>query len=197
MKIKSNCRNHWQKRSTIHTNSIKQASTISCIIYNSIKIGTQSSLINLTFFIHINAFLRKTINKAITWPSHAHMYSDHGYSSVFVDWTIQVCLQTRLKWWQWWGTPDIIWNRVPDRRRSRRKWSITKCCLTVGRSIEKRHGVWAGASVAGVQLFFYAAWQWHLMVQYCCGSGSTNKLIWKCFLLWQEANEVILSVWLY
>ena len=27
----------------------------------------------------------------------------------------------------------------------------TKCCLTVCRSIEKRHGVWAGASVAGVQ----------------------------------------------
>ena len=48
-------------------------------------------------------------------------------------------------------TYDIIWNRVPDRRRSKRKWTITKCCLTVCRSIEKRHGVWAGASVAGVQ----------------------------------------------
>ena len=95
--------------------------------------------------------LRKTINKAITWPNHAHMYSDQGYSSVFVNWTKQVCLQTRLRWWQWWGTPDIIWNRVPDRRRSKRKWTITKCCLTVCRSIEKRHGVWAGASVAGVQ----------------------------------------------
>ena len=82
------------------------------------------------------------------------MYSDQGYSSVFVNWTKQVCLQTRLKWWQWWGTPDIIWNRVPDRRRSKRKWTITKCCLTVCRSIEKRHGVWAGASVAGVQWLF-------------------------------------------
>ena len=37
------------------------------------------------------------------------------------------------------STPDIIWNRVPD-RRSKRKRTITKCCLTVCRSIEKRHG---------------------------------------------------------
>ena len=90
----------------------------------------------------------------MTRPNHAHMYSDQGYSSVFVNRTKQVCLQTRLKWWEWWGTPDIIWNRVPDRRRSKRKWTITKCCLTVCRSIEKRHGVWAGASVAGVQWLF-------------------------------------------
>ena len=48
------------------------------------------------------------------------------------------------------GTPDTIWSRVPDRRRSKRKRAITKCCLTVCRSIEKRHGVRAGASVAGV-----------------------------------------------
>ena len=82
------------------------------------------------------------------------MNSDQGYSSVYVNWTKQVCLQTRLKWWEWWGTPDIIWNRVPDRRRSKRKWTITKCCLTLCRSIEKRHGVWAGASVAGVQWLF-------------------------------------------
>ena len=118
------------------------------IIYNSVKIGGHSWLINLTF---INAFIRKTINKVITWPSHAHMYSDQGYSSVFVDWTKQVCLQTRLKWWQRWGTPDIIWNRVPDRRRSKSKWTITKCCLTVCRSIEKSLGLWAGANVASVQ----------------------------------------------
>ena len=31
-----------------------------------------------------------------------------------------------------------------------KKRAITKCCLTVCRSIEKRHGVLAGASVAGV-----------------------------------------------
>ena len=60
-------------------------------------------------------------------------------------------LQTRFRWWQWWGTPEIIWNRVPD-RRSKTKQAITKSCLTVCRSIEKRHGVWAGASVAGVWL---------------------------------------------
>ena len=36
-----------------------------------------------------------------------------------------------------------------------------------------------------------------MIVQYCCGSGSTNKLFCKCFLLLQEANEVILNVWLY
>ena len=100
--------------------------------------------------MHLNVFLRMTINKAMTRPNHAHMCSDQGFSSVFVNWTKQVCLQMRLRWWQWWVTPDIIWNRVPD-RRGKRKWAITKCCLTVCRSIEKRHGVWAGASVAGVQ----------------------------------------------
>ena len=147
--------------------------------------------------MQINAFLWKTINKAMTRPNHAHMNSDQGNSSVFVKWTKQVCLQTRLRWWQWWGTPDIIWNRVPDRRRSKRKRTITKCCRTVFRSIEKRHGVWAGASVAVVRWLFYAACQWHMMVQYCCGSGSTNKLFCMCFLLWQEAKEVILNVWLY
>ena len=36
-----------------------------------------------------------------------------------------------------------------------------------------------------------------MMVQYCCGSGSTNELFCKCFLLFQEANKVILNVWLY
>ena len=45
----------------------------------------------------------------MTRPNHAHMYCDQGYSSVFVNWTKQVCLQTRLRWWQWWRTPDIIW----------------------------------------------------------------------------------------
>ena len=44
---------------------------------------------------------------------------------------------------------------------------------------------------------FYAACQWHMMVQYFCGSGSTNKLFCMCFLPLQEANEVILNVWLY
>ena len=87
----------------------------------------------------------------MTWPSHAHMHSDQGYSSVFANWTKQVWPQTRFRWWQWWGTPDIIWNRVPDRGRSKRKWTITKCCPTVCRSIEKRDGVWDGASVTGVQ----------------------------------------------
>ena len=104
--------------------------------------------------MHINAFLRKAINKAMTGPSHAHMCSDQRESSVFVNWTKQVCLQAKHKWWQWWGTPDIIWNRVSDRRRSKRKWAIAKCCLTVCRSIEKRHGVWAGANVAGVWWLF-------------------------------------------
>ena len=47
------------------------------------------------------------------------------------------------------GTPDITWNRVPD-RRSNRKRAVNKCRLTVCRSIEKRHGVFAGANVAGV-----------------------------------------------
>ena len=43
---------------------------------------------------------------------------------------------------------------------------------------------------------FYASCHRHMMVQYCCGSGSTNNLFRKCFLLLQEANEVILNVWL-
>ena len=49
---------------------------------------------------------------------------------------------------------------------------------------------WCGGVIA-----LYAACQGHMMVQYCCDSGSTNKLICECFLLGQEANEVILNVW--
>ena len=44
---------------------------------------------------------------------------------------------------------------------------------------------------------FSAACQRHIMVHRCCGSGSTNKLFCKCFLLLQEANEVILNMWSY
>ena len=51
-------------------------------------------------------------------------------------------------------------------------------------------------SWSGCVMAFYAAWQRHMMVQYCCGSGSINKLFCMCFLLLQEANEVILNVWL-
>ena len=96
-------------------------------------------------------------------PSHAHMYSDRRESSVCVNWTKQVCLQARLRWWKWWDTPHIIWIRVSDKRRSNRKRAITTCCLTVFRSIEKRHGVWAEASVASVwwlflQHFSYIWW---------------------------------------
>ena len=47
----------------------------------------------------------------------------------------------------------------------------------------------------GCVMAFYAACQRHMMVQYC--SGSTIKLFRSSFLLWQEANEVILYVWLY
>ena len=152
------------------------------IIYKSIEIGRQSWLINNTFFyIHINAFLWKAIYKAMTRPNHGHIYSNQRKSSVFVNWMKQVCLQTRLKWWEWWRTSDIIWNRVPDRRRSKRKRAVTVCCLTVCRFIEKKHGVWAGASDAGVWWLF----RQHMMVQYCCDSGSTNKLFYRCFLLWQ------------
>ena len=44
---------------------------------------------------------------------------------------------------------------------------------------------------------FSAACRRHMMVQYCCGSGSTSKLVCMCFSLRQEANEVILNVCLY
>ena len=44
---------------------------------------------------------------------------------------------------------------------------------------------------------FHAACQRHMMAQYCYDSGSSNKLYCKSFLLLQEANEVILNVWLY
>ena len=57
-------------------------------------------------------------------------------------------LQTMLRWWQWWGILDIIWNRVTDWRRNKREQVNIKCCLNVCRSVEKMHGVWAGASVA-------------------------------------------------
>ena len=35
----------------------------------------------------------------------------------------------------------------------------------------------------GGVMCFSAACQWHMMVQYCCDSGSKNKLFCKCFLL--------------
>ena len=35
----------------------------------------------------------------------------------------------------------------------------------------------------GCAMTLYAACQRHMMVQYCCGCGSTNKLFCKCFLL--------------
>ena len=49
----------------------------------------------------------------------------------------------------------------------------------------------------GCAMAFSAACQRHMMVQYCCGSGSTSKLFCMCFLLKHEANEVIFNVWLY
>ena len=36
---------------------------------------------------------------------------------------------------------------------------------------------------------FSAACERHMMVQYCCGSGSTNNLFCRCFLLLQEPNS--------
>ena len=48
----------------------------------------------------------------------------------------------------------------------------------------------------GYLMAYYAAFQQHIIVQYCCGCGSTNKLLCMCFLLRQEVNEVILDVWL-
>ena len=149
-------------------------------------------LINFTFFyIHINAFLRETINKVLTRSNHAHMYSEQRESSVFENWPIQVCLQTRLKWWQWWCTPDIIWNRFPDRRRSKRKWTITKCCLTVCRSIEKRQGVWAGASDAGVR------WLSMLHVNDIWWCSTVVEVVAQTSYFVSAWFEVILNVWLY
>ena len=42
-----------------------------------------------------------------------------------------------------------------------------------------------------------AAYQRHMMVNFCCESGSTHKLFCRCFLHCQEANELILNAWLY
>ena len=99
----------------------------------------------------------------MTRTNHAHIYSDQRENSVFVFWTKQVYLQTRLKRWQWWGTPGIIWNRIPE-RRSKIKRAITKCRLTLCRSIEKRHFVWAGVSAAGVWWLF---WQYVSDIWWC------------------------------
>ena len=33
----------------------------------------------------------------------------------------------------------------------------------------------------GCAMAFYVACQQHMMVQYCCGSGSTNMLFCMCF----------------
>ena len=37
------------------------------------------------FFMHINAFLRKAVNKSTTRPSYAHLYSGQKESSAFVN----------------------------------------------------------------------------------------------------------------
>ena len=74
MKTKSICKKSMAKKPLDKqaANSIKQAR----IICKSIKIGSQSWLINLTFlYIHINALFRKAISKATTMPSHAHICS--------------------------------------------------------------------------------------------------------------------------
>ena len=131
--------------------------------------------------MHIIAFLRKANNKAMARPNHAHIYSSQRKISDFACWTKQVCLQTRLIWWQWWGIPDIIWNRVTDRRRSKRKLAITKFCLTVCRSIEKRHGVLAREVVAGVLWLFQQNVSdiWWRSTAVC--SCSTNNVFCMCF----------------
>ena len=49
-------------------------------------------------------------------------------------------------------------------------------------------------SWSGCVMAFSEACQRHMMVQYCCGSGNTNKLFCRCFLLCQEANKAILDV---
>ena len=46
------------------------------------------------------------------------------------------------------GTPDIIINAVPFRKRSKRKCVLTKYCLTVYKSIEMNNGVSARMNVA-------------------------------------------------
>ena len=42
----------------------------------------------------------------------------------------------------------------------------------------------------GCAMAFYAACQRHMMVQYCCDSGSTKNLFCKCFLLLLEAMKL-------
>ena len=101
------------------------------------------------------------------------MYSDQGYSSVFVNWTKQVCLQTRLKWWQWWGTPDNIWNcsRQKNKQRKMNDHQVLPYCVQV---YWEEAWCMSWSECCGCAMAFYAACQWHMMVQYCC--GSTNKL---------------------
>ena len=135
-----------------------------------------------------------TINKAITWPIHAHMYCDQGLSSIIANWTKQVCHLTKIKWW---GTLEIIWNRVPDRRRSKKKMNdhqVLPYCVQVywEEAWSMSRCEWCGCAMA-----FYAACQRHIMVMYCRITGGPNKLFCMCFLHWQEANEEILCVWLY
>ena len=52
-------------------------------------------VINFTFLIHLDAFLRKAVNKSITRPYHACMYSDQRECSVFVNRTKQVYIFKR------------------------------------------------------------------------------------------------------
>ena len=94
-------------------------------------------------------------------------------SSVLVSWTKQVCFQTRLSWWQWWGTPDIFFNWVTDRRWSRKKcyqvlpycvqvdweeaWcmSWSKCCRSVMLFLQNIGDIWSCSAAVTVIAHMY------------------------------------------
>ena len=147
--------------------------------------------------MHINVFLWRTINKAITRPSHAHMCSDQGSSSVFVIWTKQVCLQTRLQWWQWCGTPDIIWNRVPDRRRSKRKMSHHQVLPYCAQVYWEEAWCMRRNECSRCVMAFSEACQRHMMALYRCAVVAyTSYFVWLLMITdkWCQSRERVIFI---
>ena len=130
-------------------------------------------------YMDINVFLRMAINKAMTTTNHAHMYSVQGESSVYVNWTKHVFKRDLF------NDSDgahqtsfgIEFLTEEEAKENERSPSVALLCA----GLLRRGMVYELERVLPVCDSFYAACQRHMMVQYCCGSGSTKKLFCKCF----------------
>ena len=73
----------------------------------------------------------------------------------------------------------IEFQTEEEAKESERSPSVALLCA----GLLRRGMVYELERVLRCAMVFYAAYQWRMMVKYCCGSGSTNKLFCRCFLL--------------